>query len=429
LFGGLVWFFGLWSLTFWTPFLAVVAVLAWRAIIEEFFDHRVGFYSTLLLMAVPAWWYWSARPLMPNVLFVSFLIFSVFFLVVKKWPSLAGLALAGALWIRTAEIFWLAPLLFLIFIFWREKIFWRPVLCFLASLAIALLPMFFVNHALYGSYLATGYTAISSEVNLVADEGVAESGHSSLVQTFDEFLSSILPFGFHPRAALRNFWNYGLVMNWWLVLPAVIGAILAARRGFKWRYLLFLLVIGVLVIVYGSAVIHDNPDPAAITIGNSYSRYWLPLFVATTPLAALAISRLRKNLRIFCLIIFFLLSFNLVFFSSADALWPSRQRLIEVGAIRERVLALTESEAVVIVDRADKLFFPDRRVRFPLRDETTYALMAPLAKAGPLYYFGITFPQVDLDYLNNEKLKSDGLVVELVEIFNEESLYQIRFSD
>ena len=86
---------------------------------------------------------------------------------------------------------------------------------------------------------------------------------------------------------------------------------------------------------------------------------------------------------------------------------------------------LTEVDAVIIVDRADKLFFPDRRVIYPLRDEKTYALMLQIVALVPLYYYGITLPQADIDYLNGDKLKAMGLQIDFVENFGEESLYKI----
>jgi hypothetical protein len=215
-------------------------------------------------------------------------------------------------------------------------------------------------------------------------------------------------------------------MFWWLSLPVLVGAVLWRRR---WRYLLGLfLATAILGVVYGSSAIHDNPDPAAVTIGNSYSRYWLPLFVAMTPLAAAALVRLGEKTKPFvpaiCLIALFAFGADVVFFSSDDALWPMRGRLAAAETIRATVLDLTEDDAVIVTERGDKLFFPDRIIRYPLRDETTYALLPKIVEFAPLYYYGITLPQSDLDYLNNLKLKDDGLRIELVKNFGVESLYR-----
>lgn len=447
LFGVLIKIFGSWSTTFWTPLFAILAVWAWYAIFRKIFDRRVGLFSALLLFAMPAWWYWTSRPLTHNALFVSFLIFFVYFLVVRpvvknistnRWGDyfLAGLMFGGALWVRTSEIFWLLPvLLFLLFVS-RKKISWSAVLFFVAALAVSLVPLLFLNKSLYGGYLSTGYTVVSSEINLTdANSAVSDvwvNGRSRIPRMIIDSVSAVLPFGFHPRAVLRNVWNYGLLMFWWMTLPALAGVIILRRR---WKYIVAVsLAAAILGIVYGSSAIHDNPDLSAITIGNSYSRYWLPVFVAITPLAAVALIRFGqlpfwgKAKRFIAPAIFILmtvLSVNIVFFSTDDALWPSRGRLIEAETVRDAVLDLTESNAVIVTDRGDKLFFPDRVIRYPLRDETTYALLPRIIAVTPLYYYGITLPPLDLDYLNNEKLKGLGLRIDLVQTFLAESLYKI----
>jgi hypothetical protein len=51
-----------------------------------------------------------------------------------------------------------------------------------------------------------------------------------------------------------------------------------------------------MAVVYGSWSMADNPDPKAITIGNSHVRYWLPLFTASSVLVALAFLRIREKM-------------------------------------------------------------------------------------------------------------------------------------
>ncbi|MEK7619920.1 MAG: hypothetical protein AAB413_01630, partial [Patescibacteria group bacterium] len=88
-------------------------------------------------------------------------------------------------------------------------------------------------------------------------------------------------------------------------------------------------------------------------------------------------------------------------------------------------LRYTEGNAVLIVDRGDKLFFPHRHVWYPLRDEATYEAMPSILESTTLYYYGITFPQTDLDYLNDSRLKRMGLGIEIVQTYADESLYRL----
>ena len=115
-------------------------------------------------------------------------------------------------------------------------------------------------------------------------------------------------------------------------------------------------------------------------------------------------------------LLFFGLTANLqlVFFGH-DGIRATRSALDSFIGKRARIMTLTEPESVIVVDRADKYLFPYRRVVVPLRDDKTYAGLPALVKNVPMYYFGITFPQTDIDYLNNDKLKALGLQIELTE--------------
>jgi len=444
-FGALIKIFGFWSATFWTPIFALLAALAWYAIWSKIFDRQIGFFSAVLLLVTPAWWYWASRPFMPNVLLVSFLIFTVYFLVNRPWFKkvstnswgdflLAGLTLGGALWIRTSEIFWLGPVLFFAWLVGHKKITWSAVISFVIGLVVIILPLFFVNKAMYGNYFVTGYTITSPNiVTFSAPVVVDETIDQPWYMTVRDSISVYLPFGLHPRAIWHNVWNYGLLMFWWLIIPAVVGIVLLMRQKNK-RAQNFVPLQGlffaatILFVIYGSSAIHDNPDLSAVTIGNSYSRYWLPLFVAITPLAALALVKLgdktKKFVSTLCFLIILGFSINIVFFSTVDALWPTRVRLAEAQTVRDSVLDLTETNAVIVTERGDKLFFPDRVIRYALRDESTYALLPQIIEVAPLYYYGLTFPQSDLDYLNGEKLKGLGLQIEFLQNFGAESLYK-----
>jgi hypothetical protein len=193
----------------------------------------------------------------------------------------------------------------------------------------------------------------------------------------------------------------------------------------------------VLVPLYGSWTFFDNPDPSQITIGNSHIRYWLPLFVLSTSFAASGIvwltsfisSRaLRAAMSVAVVFACALASTHVAAFAPQDGLLVSRAGLETSRAIREEALAVVEEQAVVIVDRADKLFFPYRQVVYPLRDEATYALMPKLALRAPLYYYGITLPPQDMEYLNTDKLAGLGLRIDLVASYGIESLYRITLA-
>lgn len=270
-------------------------------------------------------------------------------------------------------------------------------------------------------------------------------------RAMERALSFVFPFGIHPRLAWRQFVAYGLRMFWWEFVLAALGIILLAvrvlskrRRGSSpscqlpaascfWPYLLVALVVTVwLVLMYGSWTFTDNPDPTQITVGNSHVRYWLPIFVAWVPLAAVALDELAaraKRLGSVVLVVGWVawaaLGFRTAFLTPEDGLFAEAQVLAQERAVHDAVMRLTPADAVIVVDRDDKIFFPDRAVRYPLRDPRTYALLPALVAHAPTYYFGITLPAQDLNYLNTDKLKADGLTFVPVQTFGIETLYVI----
>lgn len=473
LYGMLLHVFGSWSLTFFTPVLVIVAALAWKQIIERWFSARVAFLSSLLFLFHPAIWYYSARGLMPNVLFVCCIVFSVWFLLVQpKTPllskegsggnvmfALSGLFLGLALFVRLSEAYWLVPLfLFLIYAV-RTSLSVRHVVSIGAGFLCSVGLIFGLNFLTYGHAFTFGYTFVSSVPNTVLQE-VSQKDVS-------ERFSLLLPFGFHPRAIFWHTLDYLFLLFWWLTIPAlgalgivwgVGGATKAtgatkvtevtkaseATEATKVRkeneeqkvYIIVIVLIAVwLCVWYGSWRLHDNPDPTQITIANSYVRYWLPVFVMSTPLIATSVvwisERVKSKKRSFLLVCLSLivlgtLNARIVFFAGQDALVRVVATLRQSEKIRDQIFGIVPEQGVIVTDRSDKLFFPGRRVLVPLRSEQTYATLPLLVEQIPVYYYGITLPEADLHYLNEQKLGPHALHIEFIKTFGVESLYRIR---
>ncbi|MEK7615270.1 MAG: hypothetical protein AAB431_02710 [Patescibacteria group bacterium] len=447
LYGLLVFFFGKWTLLVITPLIAILAALAFGQILSKIFSKSVSQVSTILFLSHPAVWYYSARGLMPNVLFTSLVIFSVFFFLsplhtrFKRMPVyldfiLAGIFLGLALFVRASEVYWIVPVCFFLFLFFYKHLSWKIVSVFLLGLVVGLIPFFLFNLQTYGGLFLTGYTLHPASSTGV--QGVALS-HSSPLSYFPNLFSTLFPFGLSLRSAIKHILAYGFYLFSFLTLLSVFGLSLVIRtlskKDYRPAYLFVLFVLSVwLGLWYGSWTIFDNPDPTQITMANSYVRYWLPIYVLCIPLIAelmiwmtarIPLARLRQNLLvIFCALI---IGYNgwMVFFHGQDGLVRVTQTLTQNKQTRADIFERTPVNSIFIVDRADKLFFPYRHVLYPLRSEKTYELMPALSKSGPLYYYGITFPQSDIDYLNGIKLKQLGLQIEFLKTYDQESLYHI----
>lgn len=414
MYGSLAAIFGEWILLFLTPIIAIIASIAFRKTLSIHFSQKVSDLSSILFLVNPAIWYYSARGLMHNVLFASLVVFAAYFFFVKPISRsilISGLFMGLSLFVRASEIYWIAASIVLIFVFAKNRLRKKDILEFLVGLMIGLLPFFYFNQITYGNPFQTGYTSIVSE------------GSAAV----------ILPFGFDIKAIAENVSNYGVMLFGWVSILSLIGIPIVFVRNRFYVFLFFGISVW-LGILYGSWRLFDNPDPTQISIANSYIRYWIPIFILSIPFVSEAIvwisnhgrTRFAKGLFLCVLVILiFGLNLRIVFFDGQDALTRVAQNLRESREIKKEVLSITPEDSVIVVDRADKLFFPDRHVHYPLRSEVTYNLIPKIASTKPLFYYGITFPQSDIDYLNQTKLKNLELKIEPIKTFNEETLYKI----
>jgi MFS family permease len=451
LYGWLAKIFGLKIIFILTPLFACLAVFCFYEIIKKIFNSRIALWSSLLLLVHPAFWYYSARGLFPNVLFVSLLIFGFYFLIcqekliaigenayLRKWGGyinyiLAGLFFGLALTVRLSEIIWIGGALFLLFIVYKNKVNWRQVALFLIFAVLTFSPIFSYNQIFYESPFLTAYN--------LSDEQTGGSVGGNGVGWLLSFGRYVFPFGLHFKNILKNFSSYFTGMFWWLAIPLTIGVSWQIKKFIdrkldkKIQIYLFLcfFVSLFLFIYYGSWLFYDNPAKE-VSIGTSYTRYWLPIYILSLPLVAFSLIKFvdwfsgkqkRAMAAVLCLIIF-LLSFKLTYFDKNDGLSVVARNVKEYAAIAKEVHQIVESDAVIIVDRADKIFFPEYRIIWPLRDPVVYDLIPDLAKLVPLYYYGVTLPQKDINYLYAKKL--DPKEVEIVKIrdFGAETLYRLE---
>lgn len=467
LFGWLGSIFGVRTIPFWTPFLAVFAVFAWDATARRWFGQHVGRISAILLALHPAWILYSARSLMPNVPFVCFLIFAAWFLTCRPvrtfaaWIGdssprhawilaikraygdaiFAGLSLGMALMIRPSEIVWIAPCALAVLWWQRREVAPRVSLLFAAVAFLSLLTLLPIQNSLYGSPWKTAYTA--GQV-IPLSQGGTEGGAAvdvTLRARVESFLAPVFPFGIHPRVMWKEAVAYGPQLMWWLFALAVLGLVVvwrttpkedrAARRGYVY---VTAAVTAYLLVLYGSWSFHDNPDPTLITAGNSHVRYWLPVYLLLLPLCAAGLDwiarlahteRLRTVTYVSLILVCAAFSAKVAVFEPYDGILTDRVVLRESSLIREGVLSRVEPQAVIVVDSADKFLWPYRHVLHPLRSDATYALIPRLAAVVPVYYYGLTLPAEDLVYVNQVKLAGTPFMFYPVEAFGAETLYHI----
>jgi hypothetical protein len=366
------------------------------------------------------------------------------------WSALAGGLLGLAATVRTSELLWLAPMLAILWAFnaWRLG-WWRPLI-FVYFFALAFAPIMFWNTVLYGAPLASGYpkmdqsiSSISSSTAQLAQASVV-ADHGRLQMAWETLKRAVFTFGFNGDHSLKMAEQYLYKMFTWLMLAAGLGFLALIWRSEGWckNDLVYIVVLGTLSVIliayYGSWIFYDNPDPNSFTIGNSYTRYWLPIYLGLLPLAALVIVRASACLkwqpavwlaRVLVVLAITYASVQFTLWGSEEGLVPSARRQIEARGEYQRLMAETPAEAVIITRYHDKLVWPERRVIMGLlTDERMNELYAGLVKQGvAVFYYNFSFGERDLAHINQSKLAKWGVqMIKKRQITKDFTLYEFK---
>jgi len=489
IYGKIASIFGLGVIPFLTSFFAAIALFFYYLIIKKILGNKVGFISFLLLFSFPVFIYYSTRSMFHNILFLSFIIIAVYFLInllekrpIKKnnfllknisleqknnyfkklfkfdfvYSALAGLFIGLAIGTRASELIWLVPAGLILLILKYKKLSFFRLAIFFSFIFLALMPIFYNNQVLYNSPFYGGYYEMNKSIEGIsqASSGMFKSfftGHFNEIKNLAKSIfDTIFYFGFHPRQSLNMFNEYCLKMFWWILGPAILGLLylfFKQKNNFKkiMPYgISWLVLSSILIIYYGSWKFVDNPDPTRFTIGNSYTRYWLPIYIGVLPFTAIFVQNFSKliswikNKKIFnflscflkisLVIIIMILSFKFVYSGSEEGLkyYFNKTRVAkqEVSVLLE----ITEDNSVIITEYHDKFLFPERKVIVgKFNDNKMNLQYYNLSKYIPVYYYNFTLPENDLEYLNNRRLKEFGMEINLVQDINEVfSLYEIN---
>ncbi len=445
--------FGSWIIIYLTPLFTVLGVLFFYGIVKRVFTKKIAFISALMLLALAPYWYYTSRSMFHNVLFIDLVLAGVWFWLnstriqqIKRirtdfiFAFLAGIFIGLAIITRTSELIWLLPVILIAWIFYFKEIKWEKLFLFLCGIFLALMPMLYYNQVLYGGMLKFGYGASQDNLSSMStlDNKVLDVGGGTRARSFaQDKISKFLPADINIRQAGKSFIYYYVVMFWYLFLPAFFGGIWFLFNWKKhekkdWLYFSSFVIISViLVLYYGSWEIHDNPNKSSVTIGNSYTRYFLPMYIMSIPLAVLFfryLAQIIKNrylnrylinsISVVLLLIFFTLNFQATIFAKEEGLISMKEG-IEINKIRtEHIMSLVEEDAIIISERFDKFFWFDRKVitgNFTDKEHNKEYVKL-IEQDVPVYYYGFIFPEIDINYLNNKRLKEFGLQIIAVEL-------------
>jgi 4-amino-4-deoxy-L-arabinose transferase-like glycosyltransferase len=477
---------GIGVIPFLTPLFAALGILLFYGLVKRLFDGRVGLWSSFLLAFFPVYIYYTVRSMFHNVLFVVLLLAGLYLLVMalgKKDVTaeaepgnkhrvrellasfFGGLLVGLSLITRTSEILWLLPTLFLVWLFYARRFGLAKLILFFGGLFAGLLPSAYYNQILYNSFFYGGY----NEMNKTLDDLTAQS--SALLKStwagqfyfYRDYLktlfNNIFYFGFNYDQSIAMARNYIVKMFPALFYAASAGLVIMIGQNLRrWRkkylvYLLAGLAIGTfLIFYYGSWKFNDNPDLTRFTIGNSYTRYWLPIYLWLMPLAALALvkvteaflalpgkikevghevglrlrSLIATGLQILLVAIWVALSLLFVYSGSEEGLVYLFYNNKYERAQMAEVLKATEVNSIIITRYHDKFLFPERRVLIgSLPDDSVAEAATNLLKYYPVYYYNFYFDEATVKYLNERRLANFQIALKPILRQDKFGLYQL----
>ena len=477
--------FGIAVIPFLTPFFASVGIIIFYLLVKRIFNSRIALLSAFLLASFPVYIYYTVRSMFHNVLFIVLLITASYLLVLalgtKKekiripfitfrlslnyWLEMfaslgAGIFTGLAIITRTSELLWLAPAAFIIYLFYARRFGITKAFLFLSGLFLALLPVAYWNQILYTKPFYGGYNAMNNSLVDLSKSGgeIIKSTLGGQVSQYKEqfknIAHNIFYFGFNAKQSVLMFRHYILEMFPVLFYSGLFGLFILFIqnfRKFRKKYLVYVLVWGVLGVIliyyYGSWKFNDNPNPNSFTIGNSYTRYWLPIYLMLIPLVSLAIVRFSRailfiskktkdnirpfiatGLQVATLILIISSSLIFVLYGSEEGIAFLYYNNVAERANTEKVLALTKPEGIIITRYYDKFFFPERRVIMgTLPNDEILAAATKLVNDYPVYYYNFFLNDAAVKYLNERKFSSYKLEMKLVQKVNSKfGLYQLE---
>ncbi len=492
-YGKIVSVFGYQVLPFLTPFFAALGIIFFYFLVKEFFGKTNALISAIILAGFPPYLYYTARSMFHNVLFVVFLIIGIYYLVLmgrksqdklkfltwKIWnknllwflySALAGFFVGLSVITRASELIWLVPMFFILWIFNIKKISFAKILIFFGFFIIAIIPALSYNKILYGSYFFGGYNEMNQTIERITKAGTSflETAVIGSPRQGDGVITTVktgvFHFGIHPKDSLKMLYYYFVKMFPLLFWPAIFGAIAfflnfrKVKIGHVAYLFAFAVSASILVLYYGSWEFHDNPDPKQFTIGNSYTRYWLPIYLGLIPFVSYFIIKLtwalgelfriplkrglaekdyykkwlsRKffanSLRAVIVAVTIFTSVGFVLYGSEEGLIFTARRQVESKIEWQKLIATTESNSAIITMYHDKLVFPERKVIVGnFTDQNMVAEYKNLVKFIPVYYYNFRFPDRDFEYLNSRRLKDFGLEIKEVKKITEDfTLYRL----
>lgn len=416
-----------------TPLLGVLLPILLFNFFKKLTNTATAFLTALLAYILPGWWYYSSRPFQHNVLFVfllvSFLLAGAQVVADNKkikgwfWSIISGLCLGLAIYTRPNEAVWLMPLALWLMYYFRKRLNWVNVMLFFGVLLFVGWLYAATQIVYYGHPFGSGYIRPQGDG---ASGVLLNRGAGTLLKQI------LLPFGFHLKAMLKTFWHYGgtLFATWFIfsLLSFFVGFTRNRQAGDvllpKVYYGFYFLFSFYLLMYYGSWSFTDNVMNLP-SIGTSYVRYFLPIYIFGLPILAEWLvglynwNNFGRVLTVFFLAIL-LLSSGRAVFAPLEGLGAIKNTIKTYYDWQSAVYSQTTAESVIVTRYADKYLFPGRKIIAEW--SSTYAKQAInslLIRGVPVYWFDlkpVKMPGFEKMKLSDTILSIDNLELRKFEL-------------
>ncbi|MFA6512080.1 MAG: hypothetical protein WCV86_03095 [Patescibacteria group bacterium] len=415
-----------------TPLLATLGLLAFFGIVKYVWNFQNALLSLFLLAFSPGILFFTIKGHWHNIAFISVLLCAAW-LGIYAYRSkriwfifLCGLILGFGISLRANEVVWVG--VFILIAWWRflrrEKIIYTFLLLF--GIGIGILPLLALNDVTFGGPFSFGYTA-------GVDAGIAAVDTGLLNKLF----RLMMPVATHVALYRTTIQWYGLELFPLFTFLAALGVLFVvfARRvrgSMLWLSGSILLAVWLFWYYAGTPYYGASTSSSHPIIGSSFVRYFLPLTVLFTPLAAHGMQQIirsshhaGKYFAATLLVAFFGFSLHLVIFEKENGLSKFFQKDIpQITEAAEAIKTQTPSDALIIAGAKDKLFFPARRVMgYNEISQDMRDLLPKLLGTYSIYYNDIAARDVDV---LSDIATAEGYLLVPVGMIGQDPLYSFE---
>ncbi len=383
--------------------------------------------GAVLLFGFASFMYYANLSMLHTGLFLALVVGAVYFFMLATEKvkldarhvrfAISGLLFGLAMITRSVEFVWILILIGILLFAYRRELRLGNILFGVMGCLLPVALLLYFNDLTYGKYFTLGY--LDNKAGNVLD-GLPTEFETSGSPVWLYLKLIFAPFGLHLKTILKTVYYYGVEIFYPYFILATAGFVVWLsdyRRGktnqAQKYFTVFALVMFVWTMMYyGSWVLSDKLVLKNNTIGSSYTRYFLPMYIMFLPYIAYLLKKLRslpvnKNFIVASVLLIVItltgFSFYTVFYTEGDGLLAQNKVLNQYYEQRAIVFGMTEENALIVNNRADKIFWPGRSVMMFNLDYSIFPTLAQAPDDLPIYYYSL-MPDKDIDYRNEKNL-------------------------